>query len=57
MVLLKDLTAIFMKDSIKLLNNIEDAIKNKDSVRISKSAHTIKGAVLSRFFESGKFLR
>ncbi|HOO72661.1 MAG TPA: Hpt domain-containing protein [Spirochaetota bacterium] len=43
--LLKELITIFLADSEKLLNTIEEAINNGDSEKVGKGSHTIKGAV------------
>lgn len=43
--LLKDLFEIFKKDSVVLIERIEDAIYTGNSTLIAKHAHTIKGAV------------
>ena len=40
-----ELVDIFLEDSDVLLSAIEDAIKAKDSEKVGKNAHTIKGAV------------
>ena len=40
-----ELVDIFKTDSVKLINNIDDSIKNGDSQAIGKTAHTLKGAV------------
>lgn len=43
--LFKELAQLFLSDSPKLVTAIEEAINNKNSEKIGKSAHTIKGAV------------
>jgi two-component system, sensor histidine kinase and response regulator len=43
--LFKELAQLFLSDSPKLISAIEDAINNKNSEKIGKSSHTIKGAV------------
>ena len=43
--LLKELITIFLTDSEKLLNTIEEAINNGDPEKVGKGSHTIKGAV------------
>lgn len=40
-----ELVEIFVNDSAKLLNNIDEAIKKEDSSSVGKTAHTLKGAV------------
>ena len=41
----KELAALFLTDSPRLLSSIEEAIRNKNGEKIGKSAHTMKGAV------------
>ncbi len=43
--LFKELAQLFLSDSPKLVTAIEEAINNKNSEKIGKSSHTIKGAV------------
>ncbi len=43
--LLKELVDIFIEDSAKLIQGIDDALGQKDADKIGKIAHTIKGAV------------
>jgi HPt (histidine-containing phosphotransfer) domain-containing protein len=43
--LFKELAQLFLSDSPKLISAIEDAIHNKNSEKIGKTSHTIKGAV------------
>ncbi len=43
--LFKELAQLFLSDSPKLISAIEEAIKNRNSEKIGKSSHTIKGAV------------
>ncbi|HOT46697.1 MAG TPA: Hpt domain-containing protein [Spirochaetota bacterium] len=43
--LFKELAQLFLSDSPKLVSAIEDAISNKNSDKIGKTSHTIKGAV------------
>ncbi len=40
-----ELTDIFLNDSKKLIQRIDNAIKTKDPDNLRKSAHTLKGAV------------
>ncbi len=53
--LFKELVEIFLTDSDKLIKNIEDAINDKDSEKIRKSAHTLKGAVSNFSAEKSYF--
>jgi two-component system, sensor histidine kinase and response regulator len=43
--LFKELAQLFLSDSPKLISAIEEAINNKNTEKIGKSSHTIKGAV------------
>lgn len=43
--LFRDLAELFLEDSKNLINNIENAINSRDSEKIRKYAHTIKGSV------------
>jgi|RifCSP16_2_1023846.scaffolds.fasta_scaffold319428_1 HPt (histidine-containing phosphotransfer) domain-containing protein len=43
--LFKELAQLFFTDSPKLLNAIEEAVRNKNGEKIGKASHTIKGAV------------
>ncbi len=43
--LFRELAELFIEDSQKLLNTIKEAIDNKDSEKLRKYAHTIKGSV------------
>ncbi len=43
--LFKELAALYISDSPRLLSFIEEAIKNKNGEKIGKSSHTMKGAV------------
>ena len=43
--LLKELADLFLSDSPRLLDAIQEAIRSKSGEKIGKSAHTIKGAV------------
>ena len=45
--LFKDLAYIFLKDSTSLMQSLEEAVKDKDSKRIFKGAHTLKGSLLN----------
>lgn len=41
----KELAALFISDSPRLMAAIEEAIQNKNGEKIGKTAHTMKGAV------------
>lgn len=43
--LFKELAELFIKESPKLLAAVEEAVKNKNALKIGKTAHTIKGAI------------
>ena len=43
--LFKELSQLFLSDSPKLVSAIQEAIKIKNSEKIGKTSHTIKGAV------------
>ncbi len=43
--LLKELAELFFSDSPRLLEAIQEGIRNKSGEKIGKTAHTIKGAV------------
>ena len=43
--LFKELAQLFFSDSPRLISAIEEAIKNKNSEKIGKTSHTIKGAI------------
>jgi HPt (histidine-containing phosphotransfer) domain-containing protein len=43
--LLVELAQLFLADSPKLVTAVEDALKSKNSEKLGKSSHTIKGAV------------
>lgn len=43
--LLKELAELFFSDSPRLLEAIQEGIRNNSGEKIGKSAHTIKGAV------------
>ena len=45
MELFVELVDVFVNDSDKLINNIDEAISKGDSESIGKTAHTLKGAV------------
>jgi len=45
MELFRELAELFIEDSQKLLNAINDAIESKDAEKLRKYAHTIKGSV------------
>ena len=43
--LFKELAQLFISDSPKLVSAVENAIGSKNSEKIGKTAHTIKGAI------------
>jgi HPt (histidine-containing phosphotransfer) domain-containing protein len=43
--LLMDMVELFIADYLKLMSNIKNAITQKDSKELGRSAHTLKGSV------------
>lgn len=43
--LFKELSELFIQESVNLLDAVEKAVKTKNGEKIGKTAHTIKGAI------------